>query len=485
MATAAPTPPSSTSKKKRKQRTIKNGLVCLDDVIVAPGEGYINWIPSVKAKLKEREVKLLRERMRVLQSVIEMSLEQFAHQNRAYFFEFRRKRTIQVSRMAAVNLSVYRQLVTAQSMQSVIAECTCFINATLSKWNGVKESKRLKTQILEFRKYFAVSKNWFDQIKLEHMASHFWIPVFNLVQTMSGKAAAKFFSQRMYAHQALYRRYLNMLILENLLRGTLKIANSRERLLIPAGAFRSLKKNVAVFKPQPPPAGQRKKSKKATSKETREAVLQCVVSKASASKHEFEEALYALHEEVDHYQPKPTKPSHLMPPVPVMAHPSCCSLKVCGHDKLERLDFGDVGMTDLSSPSTSLPPSVHSIHSVHSSLTMDPPSPLPPHSAFQSIAKAPFPLTDVLPFPPTHPLSSALSDALPDPFLKASHGTIGTMGNGYKKPEMPEMPYAMTRNHSDEMRQTHPAWQQPFSSSSIFDPFSSNNGNNAWHQYSR
>merc|ERR1712013_880010 len=151
----------------------------------------------------------------------------------------------------------------------------------------------------------------FDQIKLEHMALHFWIPIFNLVETMAGNAAGKFFSQRLYAHQAFYRRYLNMLILENLLRGTLKIANSRERLLIPAGAFRTLKKNMPLFKPQLQlPMGKRKKSKKATSKETREGVLQCVVTKANASQREFEEALFALHEEVDHYRakvkPKPT-----------------------------------------------------------------------------------------------------------------------------------------------------------------------------------
>jgi len=453
--------------------------VCLDDVTVAPGDGYINWIPSVKAKLKEREVKLLSERMRILQSVIEMSLEQFAHQNREYFVEFRRNRTIQVPRMAAVNLSVYRQLVTAQAMQSVIAECTCFINATLSKWNGVKESKRLKTQILEFRKYFAVSKNWFDQIKLEHMASHFWIPIFNLVETVAGKAAATFFCQRLYAHQALYRRYLNTLIIENLLRGTLKIANSRERLLIPAGAFRSLKKNVPLFKAQPPQlqGSQRKKSKKATSKETREQVLQCVVSKAKASKHEFEEALYALHEEVDHYQPK-SKPSDLsmtMPPAPVMAHPSCCSLKMCDRDKLELLDIGDVGMVDLTSPSASLPPSVHSVHSAHTSVLMDPPSPLPPQNTFQSIDKVPFPISN--PISNSNPFSTPFST----PF---SHSAA--TGNGYKKPQMPEVPALPY-----ELRQTHPAWHQPLSgssssasSSSVWDPFSSNNSNSAWHQYS-
>ena len=161
MATGLPSATASTSKKtskkKRKQRTIKNGIVNVDDVTVEPGEGYINWIPYVKAKLKEREVKLMRLRMRILQSVIEASLEQFAQQNRAYFFEFRRKRTIQVSRMAAVNMAEYRQLVTAQATQSVIAEYTCFINDTLTKWNGVRESKRLKTQMLEFRKYFSGS----------------------------------------------------------------------------------------------------------------------------------------------------------------------------------------------------------------------------------------------------------------------------------------------------------------------------------------
>lgn len=39
-------------KKKRKHRVVKNSLVNLDDVTVAPGPNYHNWTPIVKTKIK-------------------------------------------------------------------------------------------------------------------------------------------------------------------------------------------------------------------------------------------------------------------------------------------------------------------------------------------------------------------------------------------------------------------------------------------------
>jgi len=398
---------------------------------------------------------------------------------------------IQVSRMATVNHSVYRAVVTAKAMQSVIAECTCFINATLSKWNGVKESKRLKTQILEFRKYFAVSKNWFDQIKLEHMALHFWMPIFSLVETVAGKAAGEFFSHRLYAHQALYGRYLNMLILENLLRGTLKIANSRERLLIPAGAFRTLKKNVPLFKPRPLPHGQsptgrRKKGKKATSKETREQILQCVVQTASASKREFQEKLYALHEEVDHYQAMPTPTVMHTLQAPAMTHPSCCSLKMCNRD-VDELDFGDVGMADMSmasiaSPSVSLP-----------SYSMDAPSPLPQ----QQPQPANIHCNQNIPMSyamrhSNDSISHSTDNLVKDVYMPNEAGAFSKspsipMAELYQKPEMPQIPQIpqIPEMYSKHNKHLDLAWKQPLSgNSSEFNPFSSNNSYTAYNSSS-
>ncbi len=45
-------PQHSTKKKIRKHRVVKNGLVDLDDVVVAPGTDYQNWTSFVKTKIK-------------------------------------------------------------------------------------------------------------------------------------------------------------------------------------------------------------------------------------------------------------------------------------------------------------------------------------------------------------------------------------------------------------------------------------------------
>ena len=61
-------------------------------------------------------------------------------------------------------------------------------------------------------------------------------------------AAAKFFCLRFRDLQALYSEFLRLLMLQNLIRGTLKLPNSRERLLIPSGVFVKIRKNIAVLK---------------------------------------------------------------------------------------------------------------------------------------------------------------------------------------------------------------------------------------------
>ena len=37
---------------QRKQRIVKNALVCTSDVDIIPGTDYINWIPIARNKLK-------------------------------------------------------------------------------------------------------------------------------------------------------------------------------------------------------------------------------------------------------------------------------------------------------------------------------------------------------------------------------------------------------------------------------------------------
>merc|ERR1719491_1295659 len=109
--------------------------------------------------------------MRRLQRVresIELSLEQFTAQNTAYFVH---KKTVHVNRMNEVNSDQFRKCFSSSATTAVISFCAACIDDILSKWLGVKESKRLKrSNHVSFRDYFAVSRNWFDQIKSKLMA---------------------------------------------------------------------------------------------------------------------------------------------------------------------------------------------------------------------------------------------------------------------------------------------------------------------------
>jgi len=131
------------------------------------------------------------------------------------------------------------------------------------------------------------------------MTFDFWIPIFDLVDHCAQTAAAKFFCHRFGDLQSMYSEFLRLLMLQNLIRGTLKLPNSRERLLIPAGVSVKIRKNIAVMKIR----GHHIQSLKSRtgSKEIRERILETVMKLKEESKNQFFVTLCALHDEVDHY----------------------------------------------------------------------------------------------------------------------------------------------------------------------------------------
>eukprot|EP01084_Bolivina_argentea_P116181 206478_1 len=67
--------------KSRKPRTIKNGIVNIDDVLIGPGEGMTNWVKIAKHKLKERERILIQRRLHICVNIIITSIRQFTAQH--------------------------------------------------------------------------------------------------------------------------------------------------------------------------------------------------------------------------------------------------------------------------------------------------------------------------------------------------------------------------------------------------------------------
>merc|ERR1719464_548536 len=172
--------------------------------------------------------------MRRLQRVhhsVELALDQFTQQNTAYFVD---KKTVHVKRMAAVNTDQFSKCFSSTATDAIISESVACLDDILSKWLGVKESKRLqRTNHISFRDYFAVARNWFDQIKLKQMATHFWSPLFELSDHFCAESASTFFSRRFRVMQQQYQRYLSLLVLDKLIMCKIKFPNAREMPLVP------------------------------------------------------------------------------------------------------------------------------------------------------------------------------------------------------------------------------------------------------------
>lgn len=71
-----PNSPSSTTLLKinddhheRKHRIVKNAHVDIENVSIESGSNYCNWIEITKQKLKERENKLLRIKLNLIQKI--------------------------------------------------------------------------------------------------------------------------------------------------------------------------------------------------------------------------------------------------------------------------------------------------------------------------------------------------------------------------------------------------------------------------------
>eukprot|EP01084_Bolivina_argentea_P077912 141378_1 len=208
-----------TQKKSRKQRTIKNGIVNVDDVHIGCGLGNINWLKIAKQKLTQRELTLLRKRQATLDRLIINAIQSFADPDVNQF-----------------NLDTYQtgirdQLIHPQSL--IIGRCSQYIAAVLHKWNGYKPKN--EGEIRYFRHYFQRCRHWFDTKKIRIMTIDFWIPNMRLIEQFATNAASQFIGNPPL--QQKYSNYLCALIMKRVFEGHIKPANARKMWLIPAMAY--------------------------------------------------------------------------------------------------------------------------------------------------------------------------------------------------------------------------------------------------------
>eukprot|EP01083_Nonionella_stella_P089445 249545_1 len=277
-----------TQKKSRKQRTIKNGIVNVDDVRIRGGLGNSNWLKIAKQKLTQRELILLRKRQGTLDRLIIDTIQTFTDPNMNQF------------NFNAYQTGIRDQLIHPQSI--IMRRCSQYIVGVLHKWNGYKPQK--DEEIRFFRHYFQRCRHWFDTKKIRIMTIDFWIPIMQLIEQISHTCYISLFVD-MYLITACvkfatiaasqfignpplqqkYSNYLCALIMKRVFEGHIKPANARKMWLIPAMAYpiflRQFNGNLQIVIDT--------KSRK--NKVIRTQYLRCLNSKCDALRNAFDEEM--------------------------------------------------------------------------------------------------------------------------------------------------------------------------------------------------
>eukprot|EP01083_Nonionella_stella_P026964 74199_1 len=213
-------------KKAKKPRVIKNSIVDLDDVRIAPGTAMKDWLLISKRKLREREIRLTRQRLRICDNIIISALQEFVVTNANRFDLLK-----QVANISTDHLyTLYKDEIRAQMCQ-VMNQYIKSMTIVLTKWPGSKRA------VSSFRKYFQTVRRSSDVKKSPVMALECWIPIMQILEEFSKKAAAQFSWDHDIDLQRLYSNSLHTLILAHLCEGMIKPANTRTLSLIPSMAY--------------------------------------------------------------------------------------------------------------------------------------------------------------------------------------------------------------------------------------------------------
>eukprot|EP01083_Nonionella_stella_P125193 378601_1 len=218
--------PRSPSKRARKPRVINNSIVDIDDVSIAPGTDMKDWLHIAKQKLRKREIILTRQRLRIVDNIIISAFEQFIRSNMSSFDLLKQVTNIRTDHLS----SLYKQEIRTELCQ-IMNQYIQSITTVLSKWST---SRRTTSS---FRKYFQSVRRSSDVKKTPVMALECWIPIMQMVEEFSKKAAARFSWDHDIELQRLYTDTLNTSILIALCEGMIKPANTRELSLIPSMAY--------------------------------------------------------------------------------------------------------------------------------------------------------------------------------------------------------------------------------------------------------
>eukprot|EP01083_Nonionella_stella_P065313 171026_1 len=188
----------------RKQRTINNSIVDIDNVVIGPGDAYATWIDIAKHKLWDREFALLQQRREACNLIIVRMIKIFSG-NQSHLLD---GYNLNVSKMEAPAFRTYRQQLQSQLMDGnspLIAKYMQSIDTLLTNWKGYHPTKKT---INTFQKYFQQTRIWLDGSKMAVMAPHLWLPMMRLIQEVSREAALETFHPQAHRLRNVYESYL-------------------------------------------------------------------------------------------------------------------------------------------------------------------------------------------------------------------------------------------------------------------------------------
>merc|ERR1711879_341371 len=224
-------------------------------------------------------------------------------QNQRFFVDLKKKTTIRVGRMDTVNHDIYRQYLPPLTVQRMAANANAAISLLLDQWDGAvfypSDSGSVSSSSTNsFAVYFEAARMWFDEARTYTLTEQCWIPLLSLTDMIARHAATRFFHGRFSDLQRKYREYLHLLMLNNLMRGPAVSTQSGDRWLIPAASYSVLQRKLGF----PQMTRSETADAQIDSVAVRHFVVNTSMDHLGTAQLEFQESLFALHQEIDHFK---------------------------------------------------------------------------------------------------------------------------------------------------------------------------------------
>eukprot|EP01084_Bolivina_argentea_P179571 310284_1 len=167
-----------------------------------------------RVKLKENEIELLKQKLKICDNTIISSIKQFTYENTACFNKHKNKVHIYVSRMEEENYTAYNKIrhkITNNNSQIMI-NCIKFIDKQLTNWKGYRSTEHIDT----FDEYFKVAKSCWNKQYSQMISEYFNTFIYDIINKFAKNAANQFFGGVLFNLQQLYVEYLQALISKDL-----------------------------------------------------------------------------------------------------------------------------------------------------------------------------------------------------------------------------------------------------------------------------